>query len=257
MKPLLLVLTLALLAGAAAAGPIAYSVNSDGDDRLYRIDLETGAATAVGAVGFDDVEALAFQPGTGVLFGYDDIQDVLLTIDLATGAGTLVGHSGVNVTDMGIAFDGEGRLYMVDDLPGRLYEIDPATGLAVEVGALGQRVTGLTARGGTLFGLGGDGTNDLGTVDPGTGAFTIVGALGGVSLSDGGIDFDRSGRLWGIEDGGDVFRVDPTTGLATVVATTRAGFESLAIVSNPEPGTAALLMLGVAGLVVAVRRRRS
>ena len=45
-----------LARGDGGESATAYSVRSDGDDNLYRIDLGTGVATAVGPVGFDDVE---------------------------------------------------------------------------------------------------------------------------------------------------------------------------------------------------------
>ena len=48
----------------ALADPMGYSVRSDADDRLYRIDLSTGIATDIGATGLTDIEGLAFQPGT-------------------------------------------------------------------------------------------------------------------------------------------------------------------------------------------------
>ena len=100
------------------AAPIGYSVNSDGDDNLYSIDLATGAYTKIGAVGFSDVEGLAFQPGTGTLFGYDDVTDKLITIDLTTGAGTAVGSAGVSgIIDVGITFDAAGNLFMVGKKP--------------------------------------------------------------------------------------------------------------------------------------------
>ena len=87
------------------AAPIGYAVRSDGDDQLYRIDLATGAATAIGPVGFPSVEGLSFQPSTGVLFGVDDETLQLLTIDVTTGAGSLVGDLGTTDVDLGLTFD--------------------------------------------------------------------------------------------------------------------------------------------------------
>ena len=86
------------------------------------------------------------------------------------------------------------------------------------------------------------------TVNTATGAASAVGALLNISLFDGGIDFDRSGALWGIEDGGDIFTIDTATGIATLSATTSPGFESLAIRTVPAPTTLALLGLGLVGL---------
>jgi hypothetical protein len=221
----------------APTGQRAYSVRSDVDDTLYEVDLETGLATSVGVTGFSDVEGLTFGPD-GVLYGVDDVTDVLVTIDLATGAGTSVGPLGVNVTDTGLTFDAAGDLFMSTDAPApeTLYRLDPATGAATAVGPQGQDVTGLAADATTIYGLGGDGTNNLVTVDPATGAATPVGPLTNVTLSDGGIDFDSDGTLWGMQDvGSTIFTIDPATGTATVVSTANdgtvdlPGFEGLAI----------------------------
>ena len=131
----------------AAAATIGYSVRSDGDDQLYRIDLTTGLATSIGLVGFPSVEALSFHPDTGVLYGVDDDLDQLLTIDLATGAGTAVGSLGVDVADVGLTFDSSGNLFLSAEFlftfgGPRLLSVNPATGAATEIGSPFQRVTG-------------------------------------------------------------------------------------------------------------------
>jgi hypothetical protein len=221
------------------AQTIGYSVRSDVDDILYSINLATGVATAIGPVGFADVEALAFHPSTGVLYGVDDSTNQLITINLSTGAGTAVGPLGVSITDMGLSFDCSGNLYMSTDVPENLYQLNPATGAATLIGAQGQEVTGLAFGSGVLWGLGGDATNNLVRLNTSTGAATSVGALG-VSVSDGGIDFDTSGVLWGLNDvsPSQIFTINTSTGAAAVVSTVTVsstpagGFESLAIRGN-------------------------
>src|SRR5579862_6767035 len=59
---------------------------------LYTLSPTTGAATLVGAIGFNQVGAIAFGPGN-VLFGVGTNGTgtaVLITINTTTGAGTLV-----------------------------------------------------------------------------------------------------------------------------------------------------------------------
>lgn len=238
-----------LLAGALPlAAQTGYSVRSDGndslDDHLFSIDLETGLATPIGPTGFEDVEGLAFDPECESLFAVDDVTDRLLTCDTTTGDCTLVGDLGVNITDTGLAFADDLTLFMSTDAPKsptHFYKIDRLTGAATRVGAQGQEVTGLANGPAGLFGLGGDGTDDLVRIDPATGAAARIGSLGTISPSDGGLDFDADGVLWGVEDSGlrypsRVFRVDIATGRATVVATVHledgtqlGGFEGLAI----------------------------
>ncbi len=256
-KPARLLLAIALLSGLvlavlptrpALAAPIAYSVRSDVNDQLYQIDLATGIATAIGPVGFTDVEGLAFDCA-GNLFGVDDVTDQLITINPATGAGTAVGLLGIGgvgiENDFGLAFDFAGNAWLSTDAPGNFYSVNPATGAAALVGAQGQAVTGLAANAaGVIFGLGGDLTNNLVTINPATGAATAVGPLGGAVslLLDGGLNFDAGGTLWGLGDPtpgtgnpGQIFTINVVTGAATLVATptvgglAAGGFEGLAI----------------------------
>jgi uncharacterized protein DUF4394 len=243
----LLVAVLGAAGAAPAAAQTAYSVQSDGDDRLYRIDLATGVATAIGASGFGDLESFAFAPGCTTLYAVDDVRDVLVTCNMANGSCRAVGNLGVDITDTGLSFGPDGALYMSTDAPKnptRLYRLDTVTGRATLVGDQGQEVTGLAGDMTTLYGLGGDGRDNLVKIDTTTGAATEIGPLGTVALDDGGIDFDAHGVLWGIDAGSgrhltgpsQIFTVDPATGRATVVRTVVSpggrplnGFEGLAI----------------------------
>jgi hypothetical protein len=275
-----------LLAAAAGAGEIGYSVQSDATgqagDHLFRIDLATGGATDLGATGYQDVESLALAPGCGALYGVDDVTDRLLICDKEKGGCKAVGSLGVDVTDTGLAFADDGNLYMSTDAPknpSRLFRLDPATGHATAVGSQGQEVTGL---GGTfsrpscrsgLFGLGGDGRNNLVCLDTTSGEARQLGPLRNVSLNDGGLDFGSDDVLYGLADAPRqptrVITLDLATGAATVLATVRingreaGGFEGLAIeggaCSPSRPPTAArqvnapaLGPLGLAALTVAL-----
>jgi len=215
-----------------------YVVDSDGTDHLGMIDLDSGLFTEIGPVGFASVEALAFAPD-GTLYGIDDATETLITLDLTTGAGRAVGSLGTTVNDPGLAFDILGNLWLVDDSTTILYRVSPASGRATAIGDLGQEVTGLAARGMALFGLGGDDTNNLVTINTATGAATQVGPLVNVTLVDGGLDFDAEGTLWAIGNPDTspdtVFTIDPDSGTATVMGTTSgvAGVESLAIPPAP------------------------
>ena len=242
---------LVFLVGAAALplrAQTGYSVRSDGndkqDDYLYSIDLKTGLAAPIGATGVEDVEGLAFDRKCETLFGVDDVTDRLLTCDIATGACRQVGNLGVDVTDTGLAFADAFTLYMSTDAPknpARFYQVSPITGKATLIGDQGQEVTGLAASSDGIFGLGGDGRDNLVRIDPATGAATPVGPLGPIKASDGGLDFDSDGVLWGVEDAGlrnpsRIFTVDTSTGQATTVATVHlengtqlGGFEGLAV----------------------------
>lgn len=246
MKPYTtFLLALALAVPSSAAVGTGYSVQSDGSQKLFKIDLETGVATPVGGTGFEGIEGLAFEPGCEKLYGVDDVKDRLVTCNVETGGCETVGSLGVDVTDTGLSFADNGRLYMSTDAPKnplRFFEIDTKTGAAAWIGNQGTEVTGLAGNAVALYGLGGDGKDNLVVVDPGSGQATAIGKLDKVTLQDGGLDFDRDGSLYGVNDitgrtgPSQLFKLDLRTGKATVIATLKDpqgkavnGFEGLAI----------------------------
>jgi len=252
-----LILSLALLAAllAAISFPAAaqtgYSTRAEGSgsnpqDFLYAIDLPTGVATKIGpAGGFMGVESFTFDPGCKTLYGVDDVTDQLVTCDIQSGTCTAVGPLGVDITDTGLAFGADGVLYMSTDAPkpSKIYKLDPKTGAATLLGDQGQEVTGLAADKTGLYGLGGDGRDNLVKIDTATGHAAVIGPLRSAVLVDGGIDFDADGNLWGIHPGSvgrvghsQTMKIDTATGAATIVAEVRGtngsyldGFKGLAV----------------------------
>jgi len=109
---------------------------------LYRLDSSTGAATAIGPIGYFDVDALDFDPTTGILYGATGYPGAnfgtLITIDVAAGVGTFVGNTH-RITSL--AFDATGALYASDralDSPGpsSLFAIDKTTGAWSLIGVM-------------------------------------------------------------------------------------------------------------------------
>jgi hypothetical protein len=292
-----LILSLALLAAVCpAAAQTGYSTRAEGSgsspqDFLYAIDLPTGVATKIGpAGGFMGVESFTFDPGCKTLYGVDDVTDQLVTCDVQSGACTAVGPLGVDITDTGLAFGADGVLYMSTDAPkpSKIYKLDPKTGAATLLGDQGQEVTGLAADKTGLYGLGGDGRDNLVKIDTATGHATVIGPLRSAVLVDGGLDFDADGNLWGIHPGSvgrvghsQTMKIDTATGAATIVAQVRDthgsyldGFKGLAVADGvcknlapPPPqnpveaptlaswGLAALAVALVACGVLALRHR--
>ncbi|MFQ5424886.1 MAG: hypothetical protein ACE5F9_13025 [Phycisphaerae bacterium] len=192
---------------AASASSIA------GTNRDFYLELNaiTGAATAVSSVGlrgFLQVEGLAFDPITNTLFGTDTGINQLLTIDPVTGAGTTVGPLG---------FGGGG--------------VGGVQGLA------------FVSNTNTLFGVSVDsstGVSTLITIDPATGAGTIVGPIGFFDVL--GLTFDpNTNTLLGTDiDTDQLITIDPA-GTGTAVGSLGFSFvESLAF----DPNTNTLFGVG-------------
>ena len=256
-----LVFVAGLAVGVTATAQNGYVVNSDDVslhdfDSLHRVTLSSGQATKIGEVRggnneapYADLEGLAISPA-GVLYGIDDASKTLVRIDTATGRALPVngadGNTGLprNVNlDFGLTFDCSGNLFASSDSKRSLYRINQATGLATVVGSegsLGAPITGLAAKGPTVYGIGSDGSENLYRIDTNIGRAILIGPLGSnLHFSDGGLDFDANGTLWGVADmsGTSVnpepsilFRINVATGAAERVATTISGVESLAIV---------------------------
>jgi hypothetical protein len=125
------------LFGVAFIGPT-------GPSTFYSIDHTTGAATAIGPIGFNAVSAMAFD-ASGTLYAVgrrpSDSVSVLLTINPTTGAGTEIGPTRVETLGFGdsiadISFRGsDGSLYAYLEAGDGLGRIDKSTGVATALGS--------------------------------------------------------------------------------------------------------------------------
>ncbi|MGY6588307.1 MAG: IPTL-CTERM sorting domain-containing protein [Wenzhouxiangella sp.] len=267
-KPPVALMTLLLMvlsSGIAVAEPLAWSVNSRGNEidsqrvnALWRINLQTGSAEYVGWTSFLDLEGLALHPD-GMLYGADDESKTTVQVSRQSGFAQPIGgplnrqNMGVPLTpnlDFGMAFDCEGQGYVVSDMTQTLFTVNLETGALTAVGptgSLGAPITDIAIRGSQAFGIGvgtaGGGlpaSPNLYAVDLASATSTLIGPLGpqASQYNNAGLDFDAEGRLWAITDrravaGNDwpseILRIDTATGQATRVAETIVGLESLAI----------------------------
>ncbi|MCB9855559.1 MAG: thrombospondin type 3 repeat-containing protein [Phycisphaerales bacterium] len=119
-----------------------FAVNAETDELiLFDIFAPGGAGVVnVGPVGFDQVNGLAFNPATGMLFGSDVATNQIITIDTNTGAGTaLAGPLGFTNVE-GLAVNTSTNTLFGVGNPGDgtqvLISINQATGVGTEVGPL-------------------------------------------------------------------------------------------------------------------------
>jgi len=200
------------------ADPIAYTSGLDtstGVDTLYRVDLATGQATRVGAIGFVDVEGLAFHPD-GNLYGVADgsadggaLTDLLIRINTTTGAGVLVAPlaglanqgPGLGQLDYGLASTCDGRLWLSSDTLGTIWQVNRDSGAVTTLLNGGPRLSGLASRNNELYGIGVEDDEGLYRIDLGNKTTERIGSLGlPDKLYDAGLDFSADGRLWATLD---------------------------------------------------------
>ncbi len=123
---------------------------------LYRLNAATGARRRVGPLGLDGANALATQPGTGVLYGASH-QGELFTISTRTGRASLVGAFGHRLGSAGDLTFARGRLYATVSRPGSrrsfLATVSLRTGTAMIIGTTGyNKVWGLVTGSRALYG---------------------------------------------------------------------------------------------------------
>lgn len=219
---------------AIAFAPAGGTLYASDEEELGILDLATGqysdigpeygsASGAEGTLPIDDVDGLAWDAGSDILYGTnrrgDDDRDLLVQIDRNTGLviqdafGPGVGY---------VVIDGPGVMEDVDDIA-----IDPFTGAMYAASNDG-------GDGGVLI-----------TVDKNTGAGTLVGEFGVDDIE--GLAYFTDGNLYGStgKDGRDpgtrnqLYRIDETTGAATLVAPFGdfRDYEALACLSGPTAVT--------------------
>jgi uncharacterized repeat protein (TIGR01451 family) len=193
---------------------VLYGVNAS---TLGRINTSTGAYTTIGSFGsgngpngnvtFNDIDSLAFDPATGVLFGAQygpGGNNYLVQINTTTGAivpGVFGGNGYLRLTGIG----------HVDDIA-----IDPTTG--------------------TMYASDSPGGGDtLRTINLTTGATTAVGAMGTSDME--GLSIDPSGNLLGTNGtSAQFYTINKATGAATFVVNLGPGalddYEGLACLTT-------------------------
>jgi hypothetical protein len=260
-KIVILALVVCLLGTLAGAAPLIYGTAYSGPHSaatLYSISYATGAATAVGPIGFNQVGVLAFAPN-GALYGVGQNgaeKWVLLKIDLVSGAGTAVGPTGLETPFQDISFRSDGTLFGYarslgqKSKAGLVYSIDTSTGAGRLVGSV---TGGFEDNAPVAFSsekvLYTVNQRSLGTIgaanaSPAT-ALHYSPSFGGAQSQANAVKFDSStGMLWALvgtaggTGGNYVATIDVKTGTVAPVGQTAAGLHGLAVeprVIGPPP----------------------
>ena len=236
---------------------IVYGGGGGGNPNVVTVNPITGVGTPLGpsGLGFAAIGALEFD-AAGTLFASVNIagsdgtgSDHLATINLVTGAATVIGPYGVCTSVPPLPVDGSGSC-----------TIEGMEAIAFD--AAGNLFGAVTARGAA-------GAPGLYSINLLTGTAAFLASIldgGGNPLSGGvtSLQFHTNGNLYGgsaraisAADGGFLVTINPNTGLFSfvggVAATGGQPIASLAgappamQVSVPEPGTFALLVMGLMG----------
>jgi PEP-CTERM motif len=194
---------------------------------LVTINRLTAQVSLIGPFNIVDggtLSDITFQPGTGTLFGWAPLSNAIETVNLATGATTQIGTSIAGLQGGGaLAFNSSGTLYAAPD-------------------ALNS--------------------NTLRTVNPITGAQTIVATLSGTGGSFvNAMKFNGTtlfGNLSPASTIADLVTINTTTGVVTTLGSNGvAGMDAIEFVTPvPEPTSFLLAASAFAGTLGFMRRRR-
>lgn len=172
-----------------------YAVDYPAGD-LYTIDTTTGAQTLIGSTGLaGNVTGIRWDSSTGntYLMSSSCSGSTLYTMDLTSGATTSVGSSSGNCI-IDIAIDPSGLMYGVDIIADTLVAIDKTTGAASSIGSIGFNAN---------YAQGMD-------FDGSTGILYLAGFDAGTFT-------------------GNMYTIDLTSGLATLISPIGSGFETDAV----------------------------
>ena len=210
-------------------------------DKLWRLDLDTGAMQLIGTVASADaLSGLSFDPTSGSLFA-TDLEEIRI-ISTHNGENRFFGDHGIEplVEQSGIAIDLFGNIVMVHE--STVYSIDRDTGLAtpLTVNDFTDASAAAFSPSGALYAIAEfdalDGHKGLVRLDPETGeTVSLIGPIVDpddpeAQFAGQGLDFDGSGTLYMVDSLQDIlYTVSLTDATLTFVTDIALTNGSLAI----------------------------
>jgi hypothetical protein len=190
-------------------------------------------------------------PASAQLYGVTSGGD-LVSIDTTTGVGTVIGNSGFGANDA--CTDNAGHILSGGGNPDQIIAINPATAAgSVFLNTTGRPanyfIRGMTVSASNvmyvaLSQIDTTTIDRLASIDMTTGAYTVIGPTGRTDIQ--ALAFSPSGTLYaiGINNGGTLLQLDPTTGAATVIGGGNFGGDDQALTFLPN-GTAYACRVGL------------
>jgi hypothetical protein len=192
------------------------------------------------------------------LFG-TDVAGNLYSLNKTTGAATFVGATGRGNIE-GLDFSGSTLLGTDFNDPVTVFSINTSnasTANIVTASSLTGVVRTMTVLDPNNVLVRGDGppNNTLYSLSLTTGAVTTIGTLAVNGFQFAAMDFGTNGVLYGLDNDGSEWIIDPTTAGVTLVGNTGGQFWlDMTAAPVPEPGTITLLGLGLLALRAGLRR---
>ena len=166
-----------------------------------------------------------------VAYGFDVNNGIFMSFDMDDPSNPTT-IANVSITPFGGTFDASHTdfMYVIDYNDGAIKKVEVATGNVTIVGyaglVSGDTPTGLTCdkASGIFYASSTNGTESLlYTIDPATGASTVIGPTGIPALID--IAIDRTGQMYGYDIVGDnAYKIDKATGASTMIGS--IGFDA-------------------------------
>lgn len=247
MRPLTCVIAAGMLVVATPSALAATGVYGEAFDTLYRLDLDTQAATRVGDAGrygsqvIGNISGLTTMPD-GSMYAVAGGLKLLVGVDAESGRAEVLGGFGLSgqgdptrndALDLNMIADCDGTLWLTSAYARKLWTVDPADGATTLVGATGHAISGLAVRDDELFGAAGKDDNRFYRIDPATGAATPIGPFGANVtrwINSVSMSFDEDGTLWAVlnyvppendsdvpADWSDLATIDPASGKLEIV----------------------------------------
>jgi hypothetical protein len=258
-------LILLVLVSLNALAPIpvradVYAYAVDTKVNLYLVDITTATKTLIGSTGVTFLlEGLALSPA-GILFA-TDTNGNLYSINKTSGAATLIGSTGLGNIE-GLDFNGNTLIGTNFSSTPKVYSINTTnaapTLIVTAASSTGVVRTAAVLDSNTLL-ISTDGPpNDtLSKLDLTTGTVTGIGTLAVNGSTFAAMDFLADGKLYGLDNDGSVWLIDPNTAAVTLHGNTGGDFWlDMTTASVPAPATILLLGSGLLGLMVSGIKRK-